>query len=76
MLAGITITHGWGAPDGIEDRIRTLFPDADIIIFGHSHHARNKVINGILFFNPGSARNSLGILTIDETVKGEIVNLG
>ena len=71
----IGITHGWGAPYGIEDRVRGMFEDVDIIIFGHSHQSKNEVKKGILFFNPGRARDSFGILTVGEEVKGEIIKL-
>ena len=71
----IGITHGWGSPHGIENRVRSLLGDADIIVYGHSHHAKNEIIDGILFFNPGQARDSFGILTIGKQVKGEIIRL-
>lgn len=71
----IGIAHGWGSPHGIEDRVNRLFSDVDIIAFGHSHQPMNKVVNGILFFNPGQARDSFGILTIGEEVKGEILKV-
>ncbi len=69
------VTHGWGSPHGIEDRVSSLFSNVDIIVFGHSHQPVNEVIHGILFFNPGQARNSFGILTIGEEVKGEIIRV-
>jgi len=71
----IGIIHGWGAPYSIEDRVGGMFEDVDIIIFGHSHEAKNEVKNGTLFFNPGRARDSFGVLTIDEEVRGEIISL-
>ncbi len=71
----IGITHGWGAPYGIEDRVGGMFEDVDIIIFGHSHQAKNEVKKGTLFFNPGRARDSFGVLTLGEEVKGEIISL-
>jgi predicted phosphodiesterase len=72
----IGITHGSGAPWGIEDRVRKLFESdrIDIIIYGHSHRSQNKVINDILFFNPGKAADSFGIITINGEAKGEIVS--
>jgi putative phosphoesterase len=72
----IGITHGSGAPWGIEGRVRKLFESdrIDIIVYGHSHQRQNKVINGILFFNPGKAADSFGIITINGEAKGEIVN--
>jgi putative phosphoesterase len=71
----IGVIHGWGSPLGIEDRVGGMFKDVDIIIFGHSHHAKNEVKNSVLFFNPGRARDSFGVLTIDKEVKGEIIKL-
>ena len=72
----IGITHGSGGPWGIEERVRKVFESdrIDIIIYGHSHRSQNKVINDILFFNPGKAADSFGILTIDGEAKGEIIS--
>jgi putative phosphoesterase len=72
----IGITHGSGAPWGIEDRVRKVFEldRIDIIVYGHSHRSQNKVINDILFFNPGKAADSFGIITIDGEARGEIIS--
>jgi len=72
----IGITHGSGSPWGIEGRVRKMFESdrIDIIVYGHSHQSQNKVIDGILFFNPGKATDSFGILTIDGEAKGEIIS--
>jgi putative phosphoesterase len=72
----IGITHGSGAPWGIEERVRKVFESdrIDIIVYGHSHRSQNKVINDILFFNPGKAADSFGILTINGQAKGEIIS--
>jgi putative phosphoesterase len=71
----IGIIHGWGSPYGIDDRVGNVFSRVDIIIFGHSHYPQNETKNGVLFFNPGQARNSFGILTIGAEVSGEIIKL-
>ena len=71
----IGITHGSGSPYGIEDRVSKMFEDVDVIVYGHSHQSKNEVKKGILFFNPGQARNSFGILTVGEQIRGEIINL-
>jgi hypothetical protein len=80
----IGITHGWGAPKGIASRVRTFFSEEDLsaIVFGHSHTHCNKVIDNILFFNPGSPTDkrytehfTMGILTLDKTLSGEIITL-
>ena len=74
------IVHGWGPAGGLEERILPLFPDVDVIIYGHSHIVSNHEKNGVLFFNPGTAAgysaagvNSIGILEVTETVKGRII---
>jgi putative phosphoesterase len=71
----IGIIHGWGSPYGIDDRVGNVFSGLDIIIYGHSHYPQNETRNGVLFFNPGQARNSFGILTIGAEVNGEIIKL-
>ena len=72
----IGITHGSGAPWGIEERVRKKFESdqVDIIVYGHSHRSQNKVINDVLFFNPGKATDSFGMITIDGDAKGEVIS--
>jgi len=71
----IGLTHGSGGPRGIADRVRELFDDADIIIYGHSHEACNRYVKGSLMFNPGQARDSFGILTLGDEIQAEIVRI-
>ncbi|MFQ5996381.1 MAG: metallophosphoesterase family protein [Dehalococcoidales bacterium] len=71
----IGLTHGSGGPWGIAGRIRQLFHDVDLIIFGHSHEPCNQYFQGSLLFNPGRARDSFGLLTIDDEIKAEIIRL-
>lgn len=71
----IGIIHGWGSPYGIDERVGNAFSAVDIIIYGHSHYPQNETKNGVLFFNPGQARNSFGILTIGAEVSGEIIRV-
>jgi len=78
LIAGgkkIGIIHGWGGPEGIEQKVRERFGDVDIIIYGHSHRANIERIGDVLFFNPGPGYQSFGVLTIGEDVRGEIVKL-
>lgn len=78
VIAGkkVGVIHGWGAPIGIEERVRGLFDDVDIILFGHSHWAKCERIGDIFFFNPGPGSRSFGIVTIGEDVRGEIIKVG
>ncbi len=81
----IGITHGYGAPWGIEERVRQVFSgeDLDVIVFGHTHNPVNQKIKGILFFNPGSPtdkfyaqENTLGVLEVEKgRVEGRIIKL-
>ena len=71
----IGLFHGSGGPWGIAERVRPLFGDIDIIIFGHSHLSFNEYIRGTLMFNPGRARDSYGIVTIEKEIEAEIVRV-
>ena len=79
----IGLMHGWGEPFAIEKRILNEFSDIDCLVYGHTHRAVNRVKNGLLIFNPGSAAgptltgiNSVGILEIDNNkIWGRIINL-
>jgi len=42
-------------PEPYIRRLLPVFPDADVIVFGHLHIPVQKWVNGKLFFNPGSA---------------------
>ncbi len=69
----IGLTHGTGSRGGIEDRVWRMFDEPDIIVFGHSHRAENRLIQQCRMFNPGPARDSYGLLTIDDEIKAEII---
>ena len=78
----IGIIHGWGGPQGIEDRIRREFGQMDCIVFGHTHHPAQLRREGVLFFNPGAftegrhgAQRSVGLLEVGETISGQILYL-
>jgi putative phosphoesterase len=79
----IGVTHGWGGPQDLEEKIAKLFQDDGVrcIIYGHSHNGANHKVDNMLFFNPGSPTDkyhakmtSIGYLTIqDEEISGEVV---
>lgn len=77
----IGIIHGWGAPFGLESKIRKEFGDVHALLYGHTHKAVNHQRDGVLFFNPGSPSRSLmgkptvGILSVKNTIQGEIIPL-
>lgn len=71
------LTHGSGAPTGIAGRVKDSFADEklDIIVFGHSHEPFNRMVGATLMLNPGRARESFGVLTIEAEVDAEIVHV-
>ncbi|HZK51294.1 MAG TPA: metallophosphoesterase family protein [Actinomycetota bacterium] len=81
-LGGIRIgmVHDSGLNPGRRDRMRKHFPEARVVVFGHSHMPYNEDENGLLLFNPGSPTwkrkapfTSMGLLWItDGEVEGEI----
>lgn len=79
----IGLIHGYGPPEGLIERISKEFgDDMDAIVFGHSHRPVNELIDGILFFNPGSPTdkifapyNSFGIIEINDKIKAKIITL-
>lgn len=50
----IAMVHDSGRREGRERRLRRRFPDAGLIVFGHSHIPVNLDVDGVRFFNPGS----------------------
>ena len=66
-------------------RLLPLFPQARVIVFGHTHIPEMRWDNGVLFFNPGGAcacpqnefHPRFGLLRFYEggQVEGEIVSL-
>lgn len=69
----IGVVHGRGGPSTLELSVLQLFDSVDVIVFGHSHIATNKIVNGVLLFNPGSARDSYGVLSVEENTEGKII---
>ena len=49
-----TLSLGYFRPHpGLARVLRRRFPDADAIIFGHTHRPQAETIGGVLLFNPG-----------------------
>jgi putative phosphoesterase len=55
-LGGIDVgvIHDSGPRAGRERRLRRWFPDARVVIFGHSHIPMAYEDEGVMFLNPGS----------------------
>jgi hypothetical protein len=49
-----TLSLGYFRPHGgLPRALRRRFPNADAIVYGHTHRARAEIIDGVLLFNPG-----------------------
>lgn len=80
----IAMVHDSGTTKGRERRMRRWFPDADLVVFGHSHQPVDAVgVDGQRLLNPGSPTQrrraptqTLGIVTCDDgRLQTEIVDL-
>ena len=69
----IAMIHDSGPSAGRAGRMRRRFPDADVVVFGHSHIPWDDAgVDGQLLFNPGSPterrsqpNHTLGTLDLD-----------
>lgn len=80
----IVVVHDAGPAPGRLRRMRKRFPDADAVIFGHSHIAlHERAPDGFQIFNPGSpterrraAHHTMGIVTVsDDGLDFELIEL-
>jgi putative phosphoesterase len=74
--ARLGLVHDAGPARGRLGRLRRRFPDAEAVIFGHSHLPLHEREGGFQIFNPGSPterrrapHRSVGMATVD---RGEI----
>ena len=67
----IAVVHDAGPSKGRLERMRLRFPDADAVVFGHSHIPLHEERDGFQIFNPGSPtdrrrqpRHTMGIARV------------
>ena len=70
--ARIAMVHDAGPADRRLARLRARFPDADAVVFGHSHMPLLETQEGFAIFNPGSPterrrapHHTMGVATVD-----------
>ena len=70
--ACVAVVHDAGPAARRLERVRRRFPDADAVVFGHSHIPLHEEQDGFAIFNPGSPtdrrrqpRHTMGLATID-----------
>src|ERR687895_1800820 len=81
--ARIAMLHDAGPAAGRLRRMRRRFPDADAVVFGHSHLPLHESADGFAIFNPGSPterrrspHHTMGMATVDGgAVRFELVVL-
>ncbi len=81
----IGLVHGWGAKQGLEERIVALLgPEKpDLIVYGHSHVPFWGKVQGSRVFNPGTAsagnygrKATAGLIEIvDDNVEARIISV-
>jgi uncharacterized protein len=69
----VAMIHDSGAAQGRLARMRRRFPEADLVVFGHSHIPLDHAEEGFRIFNPGSPTDrrrqphgTLGTLRVEE----------
>jgi putative phosphoesterase len=69
----VAMLHDSGPTGGRLARLRRRFPEADLVVFGHSHIPLDQSADGFRIFNPGSPTDrrrqpagTIGILDIDD----------
>ena len=67
----VGMIHDSGASAGRLRRMRRRFPDAGLVVFGHSHIPLDESADGLRIFNPGSPTDrrrqphgTIGLLTV------------
>ncbi|NLV92090.1 MAG: metallophosphoesterase family protein [Firmicutes bacterium] len=81
--AAVGLIHGDGSGYDTPGRALRAFPDADCVVFGHSHRPMIEIRGGKLLVNPGSACDprtmpepTVGFLYIEaDGMRAEIVGL-
>jgi uncharacterized protein len=80
----IGMVHDAGPRRGRLGRLRAAFPNADAVVFGHSHLPLHEEVEGFQIFNPGSPTErrrapvrSMGMARIERRrVRFELIDLG
>jgi putative phosphoesterase len=69
----VGMIHDSGPAAGRTARMRRRFPEAELVVFGHSHIPLDEAGDGLRIFNPGSPtdrrrqpRGTIGVLEIAE----------
>lgn len=85
QVGGFTIglIHRAGITRDFEHHLIDIFPEADCIVYGHTHKPVCHRLGGILYINPGSftgtgysgTGGTFAILEVGETLQGQIYQI-
>jgi uncharacterized protein len=71
--ARVAMVHDAGPSRGRLERMRARFPEADAVVFGHSHIPLREERDGFQIFNPGSPtdrrrqpRHTMGLARVED----------
>ncbi len=74
------LIHGWGDPRGLRQVLRAQFAEIDCLVYGHTHQPFNEMVDGVLYFNPGStsenrmySSKTIGIIEVSGGLTGKII---
>lgn len=80
----VGLIHGLIWPFGSQKRMKSLFEkhQVDVILYGHTHLATSRFVDGTFMFNPGTltgqfpASNcSFGLITLNHTISAKIFTI-
>jgi putative phosphoesterase len=78
------LIHGMIFPFGTQKRMKARFKEhkIDILLYGHTHLATSRYVDGVFVFNPGTVtaqfpayRGTFGMINLDGTITAEIIPL-
>lgn len=79
----IGLIHRVGNTYDFEERLIEIFPEADCIVYGHTHKPVCRRLGSVLYINPGSftgtgyygAAGTFAILEVGESLRGQIYQM-
>jgi uncharacterized protein len=78
----IVVVHGHRLGSPMADLLRAAYPDADVIVYGHTHRQRVDELDGCLIVNPGAAGPArfnlvpaVAVLTVERGRKAVVEHL-
>jgi uncharacterized protein len=78
----IVLVHGHRLGSPTPERLRAEYPDAEIVVYGHTHRQRVDSVGGCLMVNPGAAgpprfnlRPAVAVMTLEQGRAPAVVHI-